>query len=208
MEQPSGNFNLKKRFKLKTQPDLNSVKANLNGFEYPKMQIITVNNPNEITTDYNWGLIPNWAKTNEIRKFTLNARAETILEKPAFKNVVTNRCLILATCFYEWHWLDEKGKIKQKYQITSAENEVFCMAGIFSQWINPTTLITEKTVAMVTTQANETMQFVHNHKKRMPIILNKNMEQNWLNPNFEIPEFEFPKYNPNIIAFPVLEQAV
>jgi putative SOS response-associated peptidase YedK len=61
---------------------------------------------------YSWGLIPNWAKDDSIRKNTLNAKIETIHEKPSFRDVIQHRCLVLIDGFYEWKWLDEKGKHK------------------------------------------------------------------------------------------------
>lgn len=207
-EQPSGNFNLKNRFKIKANPNTSHLKVNVNGFEHSFLQVITNENPTEIQTDFSWGLVPNWSKNKNIQKHTLNARAETIFEKPSFKNVTQNRCLLLATSFYEWHWFDIKGKNKQKYQITSSENEVFCMAGIYSKWVNPISLEIEKTVTMVTTKANETMAFVHNHKQRMPIILNQYNEEDWLNPRFDIFNFEFPNYSHPVLAFPVLEKSI
>ena len=101
-----------------------------NGFEFPHTPVITNTEPHKIQL-FQWGLIPFWAKDDSIKKFTLNARIETIAEKPAFRNVVNNRCLILADGFFEWQWLDEKGKRKQKYLLTIPQDS--------SRGLSPTT---------------------------------------------------------------------
>jgi putative SOS response-associated peptidase YedK len=101
----------------------------INGFEFPKTPVIIDEKP-QIITQYNWGLIPAWAKDEEIQKHTLNAKIETITEKPSFKNSVNKRCLVIADGYYEWQWLDPKGKIKQKYKIGLPNEELFTFAGL------------------------------------------------------------------------------
>lgn len=193
---------VKKRFNAEVnKPELFLQSDYINGFSHPNIPVILDKNPNHIETDYHWGLLPSWTKEIEFRKNTLNAKIETITEKPSFKNYLDNRCLIIATAFYEWHWLDEKGKAKQKYQINS-NTEIFTFAGIYNHWTNPETGEVIKTYTMLTTQANKTMQFIHNHKKRMPIILNQKDELDWLNPKSNINDFAFP-YEANLIGFPV-----
>ena len=107
----------------------------MNGFDFPKTPIITNENP-EIIELYNWGLIPDWSKSEDIRALTLNAKIETIHEKPSFKNIVNQRCLVLANGFYEWQWRDSKGKNKVKYEIGIENDELFAFAGLYSHWIN------------------------------------------------------------------------
>jgi len=175
----------------------------VNGFTFPNLPIITNDNPDIITTDHTWGLIPKWAKDTDIRKNTLNARIETIEEKPSFKNIMQNRCLIIATGFYEWRWLDGKGRQKEKYHITSQADEIFCFAGLYDKWKNPVTGDILNTYTMVTTHANEVMTYVHNHKQRMPIILNRNYESAWLNSDNKISDFAFP-YESKLNAIPTL----
>jgi putative SOS response-associated peptidase YedK len=75
-------------------------------------------------------LIPAWAKDKTIQQYTLNAKIETLNEKPSFKNNIKNRCLVIADGYYEWQWLDPKGKNKQKYLITLTSEEPFAFAGI------------------------------------------------------------------------------
>ena len=102
--------------------------AHINGFEYPKTPVIIDEKPN-IITHYNWGLIPSWAKDEEIHKYTLNAKIETVNEKPSFKNSVNKRRLVIANGYYEWQWLDPKGKAKQKYELCTQRRTV-CFCGL------------------------------------------------------------------------------
>ncbi|MBF6608216.1 MAG: SOS response-associated peptidase [Flavobacterium sp.] len=175
----------------------------LNGFTYAKSPLILCSQPEVIATNYSWGLIPHWAADDSIRKNTLNAKLETLDEKPAFRDVTANRCLMIVTGFFEWRWLDDKGKRKQKYRICSSEDELFSLGGLYSSWHDPATGQEHHTFTVVTTDANKEMQFIHNTKKRMPLILNPNDELEWLDPRREPEEFGFPNYKPNIIAFAV-----
>lgn len=152
---------------------------NCSAFDYPKTPVITNENQNKIQL-FNWGLIPEWSQDTSIKQYTLNARIETLHEKPSFKNVIQNRCLILADGFYEWQWLTKSGSKKQKYLITLPNNELFAFAGIYSQWVDFDTTVLN-TYSIVTTQANEIMCEIHNTKQRMPVILKKEDEQHWLN---------------------------
>ena len=172
----------------------------INGFSYPNMPIILNTKPELITTNYSWGLLPSWAKDEDFRKNTLNARIETVDEKASFKNVMQNRCLVIATAYYEWRWNDEKGKSKDKYQINSQEDEIFTFAGLYSKWVNPATGEEKNTYTILTTEANELMQYVHNHKKRMPVVLHKKDEKAWLDNSNAIRDFAFP-YQASIVAF-------
>ena len=160
-----------------------------NGFTHPKTPIIANNNAQNIKL-YNWGLIPFWAKDNSIRKNTLNAKIETISELPSFRNCVKNRCLILVDGFYEWKWLDPKGKEKQQYLITVPNDEPYAIAGIYSEWTDKETGEIVPTYSMVTTEANELMAEIHNTKKRMPVILTKENEKDWLNPTINHLDFK------------------
>ena len=172
------------------------------GFEYKNLPIIKDTTPKIISTNYNWGLVPSWSKDVEIRKNTLNARIETIGDKASFHNVISNRCLIIATSFFEWHWNDEKGKSKQKYQVHHGEEEIFAFAGLYTTWKNKVTGDDYNSFTMVTTEANESMKYIHNHKKRMPIMLKKSDEKAWLDSSNNIQNFAYP-YQVNLIGFPI-----
>jgi len=123
---------------------------------------------------YKWGLIPFWAKDKSIGNKLINARAETITEKPSFKNSLKQkRCLVLSDGFYEWRKL---GKEKVPYRITLSDDSLFAMAGIWDVWKNSEGE-TIKSFSIITTEANELMQDIHH---RMPVILNPEDERKWI----------------------------
>jgi putative SOS response-associated peptidase YedK len=189
---------VKNRFKAKiNKPSLFSPQEDSNGFQFPLTPIITDEAP-EIITHYNWGLIPSWSQNEDIRKVTLNARIETLEEKPSFKNSIKKRCLVIANGFYEWQWLDSKGKNKIKYEISIKNEDLFAFAGIYSQWIDTTTGLIRNTYSIITTEANPLMAEIHNTKKRMPVILKPEDESKWLE-HYPYKEFAFP-YQVNLVA--------
>jgi putative SOS response-associated peptidase YedK len=167
------------RFNAKFENETSFKPMAYNAFQFPKTPVITNLNPDLIQM-FQWGLIPHWAKNDEIKKNTLNARVETIHEKPSFKYALQNRCLIIADGFFEWQWLDPKGKHKQKYIINFPDNQLFAFAGLYNTWADPSTGEMINTYTILTTAANELMSIIHNSKKRMPIILNPEDENLWL----------------------------
>ena len=121
-----------------------------------------------------WGLIPHWAK--EVRKPQINARGETIFEKPMFRDAARRRrCLILADGFYEWK-RDQNDKPLQAYFVERADRRPFAMAGIWETWISPDGEIKD-TVAIVTTGASADVAPIHD---RMPVIIDKNDYLTWI----------------------------
>ena len=106
----------------------------IKAFDFPKTPVITDQEEHEIQL-YQWGLIPYWADASWNRNYTLNARIETLEEKPSFKNIVNNRCLILVNGFYEWQHV---GKTKIKYEI-GFDNELFALAGLYDHWADTKT---------------------------------------------------------------------
>ena len=192
-----------KRFKaVADNPNSTLFETELSGFNYPVLPVITNENSHLLSLEHSWGLIPGWCKDESIRKNTLNARLETLAEKPAFKNYVGNRCLVLATGYFEWRWNDEKGKSKQKYAIHHASADAFAFAGLYSSWNEPTGRI-RKTFTIVTTGANEQMRYIHNTKQRMPLMLNPGDEEAWLDAKNEVSAFAYPDYDAQLVAFPV-----
>ncbi|MCS7204336.1 MAG: SOS response-associated peptidase [Leptospiraceae bacterium] len=170
------------RFQVQFYGSLDSlIQGDLLAFTHPYLPVITKEKPNELLF-FRWGLIPNWAKNEEIAKHTLNARWETLSEKPAFKDYTQNRCLIIVNGFYEWKWLDPKGKRKEKYYLTLQENpsEPFAIGGIYNFWKNPKTNQLIPTFTLITQPANKLMEEIHNSKKRMPLLLTKETERDWL----------------------------
>ena len=128
-----------------------------------------------------WGLIPHWSKDRKISSHLINARAETLAEKPAFKAAYRQRrCLIPATGFYEWQ-KNEQGK--QAYCIRHEEQQPFAFAGLWEYWEHDTETIYSCTI--ITTAANEMMQPVHH---RMPVILDKRNYRQWLDKQTSLEE--------------------
>lgn len=152
--------------------------GNYNGFAHPKVSCITEDDTHNIS-NLSWGLIPEWSNTEDIKKYTLNARIETINEKPSFKNA--KRCIIFSDGFYEWKWLDQKGRKKQKYLVEYPDSELFGFAGLYDQWVNKETREILESCSIVTTDAKGIMKEVHNSKLRMPVTLNIDSMSNWLN---------------------------
>ncbi len=181
-KQSKGEKALKKRFKANLKNILDPSKVislNFNGFDFPQTPVITNLDQSSIQL-FNWGLIPSWAEDQEIRKHTLNARVETLDEKPSFKEHESHRCLVLANGFYEWQWLDGKGKKKQKYEIGIENGDLFAFAGIWSKWENSSTGDVVHSYSIVTTEAQGIMRDIHNSKLRMPMILKPEDESKWL----------------------------
>jgi putative SOS response-associated peptidase YedK len=125
-----------------------------------------------------WGLIPFWSKDPKIGYKLINARAETIFDKPMWRNVVLHkRCLIPANGFYEWKKLDVAGKPeKQPFYIHPKENELFAFAGVWETWHDAEGKEL-KTYSILTTEPNKEMDPIHN---RMPVILTQEDEAGWL----------------------------
>ena len=172
------------------EPRAYHAQEEINGFDFSRTPVITDSNSGEIQM-FNWGLIPHWAKDDTIKKMTLNAKIETVAEKPAFRNAVDQRCLIIANGFYEWQWLDERGKNKQKYLLEVQDQMIFAFAGIYSSWRDPKTGELINSYSVLTTEANELMGRIHNRKKRMPVVLNRQDQPLWLQ-HSHISKFAFP----------------
>lgn len=124
-----------------------------------------------------WGLIPAWAKDPKIGFKMINARAETAHEKPSFREAFKKRrCLIVADSFYEWK--REEGR-KIPMRIKMKNDQLFAMAGLWESWKDENGKLVH-TCTILTTEANGLMSSIH---ERMPVILKKEDEQSWLNPN-------------------------
>lgn len=148
-----------------------------NGFSHPQMTVITAEET-QTTALHHWGLIPRWANDNSIAKHTLNARLETLHQKPSFR--AAKRCLVLSDGFYEWQWQDPKGRKKQKYLITLPNQTLFAFAGLWDEWVDRTTGEILRSFAIVTTEAQGIMREIHNSKQRMPFSLTAETEHAWL----------------------------
>ncbi len=127
-----------------------------------------------------WGLVPFWAKEASIGYKIINAKSETLTEKPSFrKPFKEKRCLVLADGFYEWEKTDKKNKVP--YRFVLKNRQPFAFAGLWDVWKTPEgdTLLS---FTIITTRANELMERIHD---RMPVILNEKDEAKWLDPEFK-----------------------
>ncbi|GER88049.1 putative SOS response-associated peptidase YoqW [Dictyobacter vulcani] len=125
-----------------------------------------------------WGLIPSWAKDESMGSKMINARAETLAEKPSFKRLLhSRRCLIVADGFYEW--MQEPGsKLKTPMYITLKDHAPFAFAGLWDSWKNPAGEQI-RTCTIITTSPNDVVSPIHN---RMPAILLPEARAEWLDP--------------------------
>ena len=121
-----------------------------------------------------WGLIPSWSKDGPSSRPLINARAETVAEKPSFRDSLKRRrCLILADGFYEWQ---KVGDGKRPMRVTMRSGEPFAFAGLWSKWTDAEGS-SISSCAIITTAANEVLKPIHH---RMPVILSKEVEDLWL----------------------------
>lgn len=190
---------LTKRYNLKT--DIIEIaeeileetrRYHVNAFAHPECPVITAGNQLRFER---WGLIPHWVKTSkdadQIQNMTLNARSETLFEKPSFRTPIRKaRCLIPSTGYFEYH---HEGKEKTPYFIFLKNEELFSIGGISDQWLNPITGDVIETFSLITTPANQLTSWIHNGGRnpgRMPFIIPQALEDIWLNPQTTKEELE------------------
>ncbi len=145
----------------------------------PTQPILAVTNEGTNKADFFvWGLIPSWAKDPSIGNRMINARAETLAEKPSFRSAYKyHRCLILADGFYEWQ-AQPGQKAKLPHFIHLKSGKPFAFAGLWEHWNSPDGSEV-RSATIVTTEPNELMSRLHN---RMPVILPRNAYAQWLDP--------------------------
>jgi putative SOS response-associated peptidase YedK len=145
-------------------------------------QFVACLRTNSISKDYEcvqlkWGLVPSWAKEPGIGHNLINARAETVAEKPAFRKAfVHRRCLVLADGFYEWK---REGRSKQPYYIHFADNRPFAFAGLWEHWDKVAGREVDS-CTLITTVPNAIVEPIH---QRMPVILHPRDYALWLDPS-------------------------
>lgn len=150
-----------------------------------------------------WGLIPSWAKDPKIASKLINARAETVAEKPSFRSAFRQRrCLVVADGFYEWQQQENK-KQKQPYYFRFKDESPFAFAGLWERWEDPNGKEIQS-CTLLTTQANDLMRPIHH---RMPVILSPKDYELWLDPEVKKPELLQPLLHPypteEMTAYPV-----
>jgi putative SOS response-associated peptidase YedK len=137
-----------------------------------KLAVITGDTPRRLSY-FKWGLVPSWAKDISIGNKMINAKAETIFEKPAFKNAIkSRRCLVPADSFYEW----KQDKNNAPYRVLLKNESPLVMAGIWETWKDAEGKPLQ-TFSIITTKANSMMQDLHN---RMPVIVDISNKTKWL----------------------------
>ena len=175
------------RFTLTADQDSFEDRFSLTGFDLgwvpsfniaPTQEVLTVTNDGSENRPelMRWGLVPSWTKDPKIGNRMINARSETLTEKPSFRTAFKRRrCLIPADGFYEWK---REGKAKKPMLITANPGGLFALAGLWETWKQPddSWLLT---CAIITTSANEFMKSIHD---RMPVILPRESEASWLDP--------------------------
>ncbi|WP_404328999.1 SOS response-associated peptidase [Mesobacillus maritimus] len=145
----------------------------------PSQSVIAVLNNGSINKMgyLKWGLIPPWAEDPKIGYKMINARAETLAEKPSYRNAYrSKRCLIVADSFYEWKRGNQNKKTPIRIKLKT--DDLFAMAGLWEKWTSPDGQ-SVFSCTVVTTSANE---LVHDIHERMPVILKPDDEKVWLNP--------------------------
>jgi putative SOS response-associated peptidase YedK len=161
----------------------------VSGFAHPLLPVLVQQSTLKFEL-MQWGLIPSWTtneeKAIEFSNMALNAKAETVFEKPMFRNLVTNkRCILPVDGFYEWR---EIMKRKYPYYIYPTDNTLFTFGCVYDTWLNTETGEIINSFSVVTTEANDVMAMIHNSKKRMPLILQNEDWKKWIEP--ETPERE------------------
>lgn len=137
--------------------------------------VAEIENARELAS-FKWGLIPHWAKDDSIGSKLINARAETVQEKPSFREAFAHRrCIIPASGFFEWQ-KQAKGA-KHPFYFYLKDKEVFGFAGLWEEWLDKQTGELTETCTIITTEANEVLKSVH---ERMPVILEANCYEQWL----------------------------
>lgn len=154
-------------------------------FDQPLIPVISQDTPGKVQL-MQWGLIPRWTRDTEhaekIRSGTYNARAESLSEKPAFReSFASKRCLVIVRGFFEWQ---HRAGSRIPWYICHKEHPLVALGGIFDQWQAPGSDISSQTFSIVTVRANPLMEKIHNTKKRMPLLFEKAAERRWLDETY------------------------
>ncbi len=138
--------------------------------------IIIQKDGRRILDDFRWGLVPHWAKEPSIGNKMINARSESVHQKPGFRSAFkSRRCLIVASGFYEWK---REGRAKIPYYIRLSDRDSFAFAGVHETWTSKDGAEL-RTCAIITTGSNDIIRPIHD---RMPVILPSESERAWLDP--------------------------
>lgn len=132
-------------------------------------------NDKRIIKNMTWGLIPSWSKNKIVGQKMINARSETILDKPSFQGLMkSNRCIVIADGYFEWN---SQNGIGQPYYIFHPEKKILPMAGLWTTWQSSKFNIIES-YTIITTKPQKPIAHIHN---RMPVIIENKMINEWIN---------------------------
>lgn len=153
----------------------------VSAFTHPVLPVVTNERADAIEL-VQWGLIPRWVKdvqaANDLRDMTLNARSETIFQKPSFRDAIAKRrALLPVNGFVEWR---TEGKVKLPHYVHMRDRSLFTMGCIWEDWTDTASGEHRRTFSIVTTEANGLLSWVHNAKQRMPLIITTADRQRWL----------------------------
>ena len=148
----------------------------------PTQPVLAVTNDEGRQPAYlRWGLIPSWAKNASAGNRLINARAETVAERPSFRTALASRrCMVIADGFYEWQRI---GNARRPMRVSMKSGELFAFAGLWDSWRDPAGDIV-RSCTIITTEPNELLRPIHN---RMPVILPRELESFWLDDEVQDP---------------------
>lgn len=141
--------------------------------------------------NFAWGLVPMWAKDRSRASSLINARSETVAEKPSFRNLLKrHRCVVPLTGYYEWMSVEVAGAskvVKQPYYFTPTQSPLFAVAGLWTTWREPGSSEDAPVLhscVLITTRANGTVSAIHN---RMPVLLDTDGVDEWISGDEQAP---------------------
>ncbi|HSG31292.1 MAG TPA: SOS response-associated peptidase [Thermodesulfobacteriota bacterium] len=186
-------------FEVEIQPDLCAKSYNIAPSQ--DCLVILTDEDRRVCTQMRWGLVPFWAKDSKIGYKMINARAETVDEKPSYKKPLKDRrCLVITNGFYEWK--KEGAKTKTPYFIRLKNKRPFTFAGLWDRWDKEGEQM--RTFTIITTDANEMMAQIHD---RMPVILSGEGRYKWLDPDIkdaaELKQLLVPYPSEEMEAWPI-----
>ncbi len=173
---------LEKRFDASFKPEAT---PNYNAAPSQQLPVILNTEPGQIQL-LQWGLIPGWVKDLKAAPKPINARAETLADKPSFRQLLQRRrCLVPADSFYEWQ-VTAQGKVP--HRILLRNEEPFAFAGLWDEWLDKSTGEVRPTFTIITTEPNDLMAPIHN---RMPVMLqDREAELAWLDDSVSLTDHQ------------------
>ncbi len=159
-------------------------KTNYNAAPGQVLPLITNNIPDQLQY-FRWGLVPHWSKDEAIGYKMINARIETLKEKPSFKSLVdAKRCAVITSGYYEWQKNDSKTKTPMRIYLN--DEKIFTFAGLWTEWKNPDGQIIP-TFTIITTEAYSAIKNIH---ERMPVMLSPEIARQWIINEIELEQLQ------------------